>query len=145
MYLNGTWLPNEIRMVAPNLRWGSFGFPAIDAGGDGPEANNFGSQSFGINRNTQFPEYAFQFIVWMTTGYWDTVLAQETIGIPVAYDSEWPVQLQEARAVVENTTTRLPWAVAMEDNPEINARIIFNFARLINGDINAQQFADAMR
>ena len=63
MYLNGTWLPNEIRGVAPNLRWGSFAFPAIDPAGDGPEANNFGSQSFGINRNTRFPDEAFQFVV----------------------------------------------------------------------------------
>jgi len=145
MYLNGTWLPNEIRGVAPNLRWGSFAFPAIDPMGDGPEANNFGSQSFGINRDTRFPDEAFQFVVWMTTGEWDVALAQESIGIPVAYDSRWPNQLLEAQSVVENTTKRLPWAVGMEDNPEINARIIANFSRLIRGDINAQQFADAMR
>jgi raffinose/stachyose/melibiose transport system substrate-binding protein len=145
MYLNGTWLPNEIKGNAPNMRWGSFAFPAIDAAGDGPEANNFGAQSFGINKNTQFPDEAFQFVVWMTTGEWDVALAQETIGIPVASDSVWPDQLMEARVVVENTTKRLPWAVGMEDNTEINAKIKENFARLISGSFNAQQFADAMR
>ena len=145
MYINGTWLPNEIRGNAPNMKWGSFAFPAIDSAGDGPEANNFGAQSFGINKNTKYPEEAFLFVVWMTTGQWDVTLAEETIGIPVANDSRWPDALAEARVVVDGTTKRLPWAVGMEDKAEINAKIKENFARLIRGDFNAQQFAEAMR
>lgn len=145
MYLNGTWLPNEIKENAPNMKWGSFAFPSIDASGDGPEANNFGAQSFGINKNTKYPDEAFQFIAWMTTGQWDVALAQETIGIPVANDSRWPNALAEAKVVVDNTTKRLPWAVGMEDTAEVNAKIKENFARLIKGDFNAQQFADAMK
>ena len=145
MYLNGTWLPNEIRGNAPNMRWGSFAFPAIDPAGDGPEANNFGAQSFGINRNTNHPEEAFRWVAWMTTGEWDVTLARETIGIPVGIDSAWPEALAEARVVVDNTTIRLPWAVGMEDRAEHNAKIKENFARLIMGDLNAQQFANAMR
>jgi raffinose/stachyose/melibiose transport system substrate-binding protein len=145
MYLNGTWLPNEIKGNAPNMRWGSFAFPAIDPAGDGTNANNFGAQSFGINKNTKYPGEAFRFIVWMTTGEWDVTLARETIGIPVANDSVWPDALAEAKVVVDTTTIRLPWAVGMEDKAEINAKIKENFARLIRGDFNAQQFADAMR
>jgi raffinose/stachyose/melibiose transport system substrate-binding protein len=145
MYLNGTWLPNEIRGNAPNMRWGSFAFPAIDPAGDGITVNNFGSQSFGINRNTRYPAEAFRYIVWLTTGQWDVTLAQETIGIPVANDSRWPDALAEAKAVVDSTTKRMPWANGMEDSAEVNAKIKENFARLIRGDFNAQQFADAMR
>ena len=145
MYLNGTWLPNEIRGNAPNFNWGAFAFPAIDAGGDGIEANNYGGQSFGINRNTRFPEEAFRFVVWLTTGRWDEELARDSIGIPMGNDSEWPRQLADAKLVVDNTTTRLPWAVGMQDDGGINARIVENFSRLVRGDFNAQQFADAMR
>ena len=50
MYLNGTWLPNEIKGNAPDMNWGSFAWPAMGPNGDGVEANNFGGQSFGINR-----------------------------------------------------------------------------------------------
>ena len=145
MYLNGTWLPNEIRGNAPNFNWGSFAFPAIDTGGDGIEANNYGGQSFGINKNTKHPDEAFQFIVWLTTGRWDEELARDTIGIPMGNDSAWPGQLAEAKIVVDNTTTRLPWAVGMQDDGGVNARIVENFGRLIRGDLNAQQFADAMK
>ncbi len=144
MYLNGTWLPNEIKGNAPNMRWGSFAFPAIDPTGDGPEANNFGSQCFGINKNTKYPDEAFRFVAWLTTGTWDAALASESLGIPMANASEWPPALAEAKAVVDATTKRLPWAVGMENTAEINAKIKENFAKLITGEFNAQQFADAM-
>ncbi|MDR2748060.1 MAG: extracellular solute-binding protein, partial [Treponema sp.] len=144
MYLNGTWLPNEIKGNAPNMKWGAFAWPAISPNGDGTEANNFGSQSFGINKNTKHPDEAFQFIVWLTTGEWDAALAEESIGIPMGNDSEWPAALAEAKAVVDATTKRLPWAVGMEDSPDINAKIKENFAKLVMGDLNAAQFAAAM-
>ncbi|MDR0539694.1 MAG: extracellular solute-binding protein [Spirochaetaceae bacterium] len=144
MYLNGTWLPNEIKGNAPGMKWGAFAWPAIDAAGDGIHANNFGAQSFGINKNTKYPEEAFRFVVWLTTGEWDATLAQESLGIPMSNASAWPEALAEAKTVVEATTKRLPWAVGMEDKAEINAKIKENFAKLIKGDINAAQFAANM-
>jgi raffinose/stachyose/melibiose transport system substrate-binding protein len=144
MYLNGTWLPNEIKGNAPNMNWGAFAWPAIGPNGDGINANNFGSQSFGINKNTKHPEEAFRFIVWLTTGEWDATLATESIGIPMGNTSQWPPALAEAKVVVDSTTKRLPWAVGMEDNPDINAKIKENFARLVTGNLTAEQFAANM-
>jgi len=145
MYLNGTWLPNELKGNVPNMRWGAFAFPAIDAAGNGVEANNYGAQCFGINKTSKVPDEAFRWIVWMTTGEWDVALAQESMGIPMANNSQWPSQLAEAKAVVDASSVRLPWAVGFENTPEMNAKIIDNFTRLVRGDLNAQQFADAMR
>ena len=121
----------------------SFAFPAIE-GGDGIEANNYGAQCFGINKNTQYPNAAFAFIKWMTTGTYDQKLADESMGVPMANDAVWPEQLAEAKAVIDSTTNRLPWAVGMEIDTEIHAAIKDNFAKLILGDIDAQGFADAM-
>ena len=59
-------------------------------------------------------------------------------------DAAWPDALAEAKAVVDSTTKRLPWAVGMEDSPDINAKIKENLAKLIMGDLNAEQFAAAM-
>lgn len=144
MYLNGTWLPNEIKAQAPNLNWGAFAWPAMSSKGDGIEANNYGCQSFGINKNTKYPEEAFRLIVWLTTGEWDERLAKESIGIPAGNNTAWPSQLAEAKVIVDNTTNRLDWAVGMENDPEINAKIKENFAKLIKGDLNAEGFAAAM-
>jgi raffinose/stachyose/melibiose transport system substrate-binding protein len=144
MYLNGTWLPNEIKGNAPNMNWGSFAWPAIAPSGDGITANNFGSQSFAVNKNSKYPGEAFRFIVWLTTGEWDAALAAESIGIPMANDSAWPSALADAKTIVDSTSKRLPWAVGMEDNPNINAKIKENFAKLVMGTFNAAQFAAAM-
>lgn len=144
MYLNGTWLPNEIKGNAPDLSWGSFAWPAIDAAGDGTEANNFGAQSFGINKDTKYPNAAFALVRWLTVGEWDQKLADESMGVPMANDAVWPEQLAEAKEVIDTTTTRLNWAVGMEDVPEVNAMIKEGFAKLVSGDYTAQQFADAL-
>ena len=144
MYLNGTWLPNEIKAQAPDLKWGAFAWPAMSEKGDGIEANNYGCQSLAVNKNTKYPEEAFRLIVWLTTGEWDARLAKESIGIPAGNNTEWPTQLAEAKVIVDNTTNRLDWAVGMENDPEINAKIKENFAKLIKGDLNAEGFAAAM-
>ena len=145
MYLNGTWLPNEIKGTAPNMNWGTYAYPNIDSAGDGIEANNFGAQCFGINKNSKFPEEAFQFIVTMTTGKWDEALAQESLGVPMGTNATWPKQLADAKAVLDATNKRIPWAANMQDDSNINAKITENFTRMITGSMNAQQFADAMR
>lgn len=145
MYLNGTWLPNEIKELAPDLNWGAFAWPAMSPKGDGTEANHYGSQSFAVNKDSRHPDAAFRFIVWLTTGEWDELLAEKSLGIPAGNNTPWPVQLGEARAIVDNTTKRLPWAVGMERNNEINSKIQENFKKLIRGDLDAAGFADAMR
>jgi raffinose/stachyose/melibiose transport system substrate-binding protein len=144
MYLNGTWLPNEIKEQAPDIRWGQFAWPAIDAAGDGPEANNYGAQSFGINKDTKYPDEAFAFVRWMTVGEWDQKLADQSMGVPMANDATWPVQIAEAKAVIDATTTRMNWANGMEDDPEINTAIMEGFAKMVAGEFSAQQFADGM-
>ncbi|MCL2391624.1 MAG: extracellular solute-binding protein [Oscillospiraceae bacterium] len=142
MYLNGTWLPNELREINPDINWGSFAWPSIDAGGAGPEAHNIGAQCFGINVNTNYPNAAFAFIRWITLGYWDQRLADDTWGVPMANDAVWPVQLQDAEVIFASTTDRLPWAAGAEDDPNVTAVIIESFQRMAAGTINAQQFAD---
>ena len=144
IYLNGTWLPNELKELNDALVWGSFAWPSIDEGGAGPEAHNLGAQCFGINKNTAYPNAAFAFIRWMTLGYWDQILASETMGVPMANDAVWPPQLADAKAIFDAVTYPFPWAAGAEDNPNITAAIIDGFQRLVAGSINAQQYADSL-
>lgn len=144
MYLNGTWLPNEIKNQTPEgFRWGTFALPAIAEGGDGAESNQFGAQCFGINKDTQYPNAAFALITWLTSGEWDQTLANETLGVPMANDAEWPEALAEAKTCLDNTTQRLSWAVDMENDANVNASIKENLAKMISGELDAQGFADA--
>jgi raffinose/stachyose/melibiose transport system substrate-binding protein len=143
MYLNGTWLPNEIKSINPNITWGSFAWPAIDATGDGAETHHFGAQCYGINKNTQYPNAAFAFIRFMTLGEYDQKLATESMGVPMANDATWPAELADAKAVFDNTTKRLPWAVGMESDLT-TAPITEGFQLMVTGSMTAQQFADKL-
>lgn len=146
MYLNGTWLPNEIKgsgEAGKPINWGSFAYPAME-GGDGIEANNYGGQSFGINKNTKYPNAAFALVRFLTTGEYDQKLADTSMGVPMANDATWPAELAEAKAVLDASTKRLPWAVGMENVTEVNAQIVESFQKLVSGTIDAQGFADAM-
>lgn len=144
IYLNGTWLPNELNPINPDLAWGSFAWPAIDSGGDGTEAHNIGAQSYGINKSTQYPNAAFAFIRWMTIGKYDQKLANDSMGVPMANDAIWPDALADAKAIFDSTTKPLTWAVGMEDNSEIAASIYDGFTKMVTGTYNAQQFADQL-
>lgn len=147
MYLNGTWLPNEIKNQAPaDFNWGSMALPGPTAeGGDGPEANQFGAQCFAVNKDTAYPNAAFAFVQWMVSGEWDQKLADESMGVPMANDATWPAQLADAKAALDSTTKRLPWAVGMEDDTDVNAKIKTNLAKMIDGSLDAKGFADAMK
>ncbi len=145
MYLNGTWLPNEIRNQTPEgFKWGEFALPNnLGEGGDGAEANNFGAQCFGINKNTKYPKAAFALVQWLTTGEYDQKLADATLGVPMSNDATWPEAIAEAKEIIDNTTVRLPWAVGMENDANVNTAIKTNLALMISGKLDAQGFADA--
>ncbi|HHW49070.1 MAG TPA: extracellular solute-binding protein [Clostridiaceae bacterium] len=143
MYLTGTWLPNEIKPLNPNIQWGSFAWPAIDPAGDGIEANNYGSQSFGINKNSKYPNAAFAFIRFLTLGEYDQKLATESLGVPMANNATWPAELADAKALFDSTTKRLPWAVGMED-PAVGPTIAEGFQKLVTGTFNAKQYAESL-
>lgn len=144
MVLCGTWLPNEIRnQTAEDFKWGAFALPNLAEGGDGAESNNFGAQCFGINKNTKYPKAAFALVQWLTSGEADQNLADATLGVPMANDATWPEAIADAKEIINNTTNRLPWAVGMENDSNINACIKTNLAKMITGELDAQGFADA--
>uniref|UniRef100_UPI00374F7FE3 lacto-N-biose phosphorylase central domain-containing protein n=1 Tax=Candidatus Allofournierella excrementigallinarum TaxID=2838592 RepID=UPI00374F7FE3 len=135
---------NEIRnQTKEGFRWGSFALPNIAEGGDGAESNNYGAQCFAINKDTQYPNAAFALVEWLTSGEWDQKLADETMGVPMANDANWPEALSDAKAVIDSTTQRLSWAVDMENDANVNAAIKTNLALMISGQLDAQGFADA--
>ena len=145
MYLNGTWLPNEIKGSAPDFNWGCFAWPEMDPNSpSGVETNNYGAQSFGINKNSTVAKEAFEFVVYMTTGKWDGILAQESLGVPMGLNSVWPKQTQEAKVVIDNTTNWMTWGGGMEADANITSKIKENFKKLITGALDAESFYAAM-
>ncbi|GHU74373.1 ABC transporter substrate-binding protein [Clostridia bacterium] len=146
MYLNGSWLPNEVKaMTGPDFAWGCFSYPALEGGATGLEASNFGAQVFAINKNSEVKEEAFALIQTLTQGEFDQKLSIESVGIPAdTRNTEWPAMLAAVQGVMGQLSTRYSWAAGIEDNANITPFIKENFQKLCSGALNAQGFVEAM-
>lgn len=142
MYLNGSWLPNEVRdMAGDDFQWGCFSYPAVEGGKDGTEAANYGAQVLAINKNSQNAEAAFDLITFLTKGEFDKQLSVESVGIPSdTTNAEWPAQIACVKPVMESLTTRYPWAAGAEDNVDMTPIIKENMMKLCGGSITADEF-----
>ncbi|MEG1471264.1 MAG: ABC transporter substrate-binding protein [Clostridia bacterium] len=146
MYLNGSWLPNEVKaMTGPDFVWGCFAYPAIEGGVTGTEAANFGAQTLAINAKSEVAPEAFEIIKYITKGEFDAMLSAESVGIPAdTSNTEWPTMLAGVKPVMDALTTRFSWAAGIEDNADVTPIIKENFQKLVSGAIDAQGFVDAM-
>ncbi|MBQ2900839.1 MAG: carbohydrate ABC transporter substrate-binding protein [Agathobacter sp.] len=155
MYLNGSWLPNEVKATAgPDFKWGCFAYPALNAcetniegaKATGTEANNFGAQVYAINKDSKMAKEAFELIEYITKGEYDAKLAEMSIGIPAdTTNTEWPELVSCAKPVIEGSTTRFTWAVGVESNADMTPVIKENFIKLMAGTLDAEGFVKAMQ
>ena len=147
MYLNGSWLPNEVRdMAGDDFQWGCFSYPTVEGGKDGLDASNYGAQVFAINKNSKNAEAAFQLICKITKGEYDAKLAEMSNGIPAdSNNAEWPAMVQCAKPVMDQLSVRYPWAAGAEDNADMTPIIKENMLKLVGGSITAQDFVDALK
>lgn len=146
MYLNGSWLPNEVRgITGDEFRWGCFSYPALPSGKTGTDAANFGSQVFAINKNSQVAPEAFELIKYITKGEFDATLSEMSVGIPAdSTNTEWPEALAAVKPVMDNIAVRYTWAAGAESNNNITPVLKENFIKLCAGQMTAQEFVDAM-
>ena len=147
MYLNGSWLPNEVKdMAGDDFVWGCFSYPAVDGGTDGVDAANYGAQVLAINKDSKNAENAFKLICYITQGEFDQMLSELSIGIPAdSNNSQWPELIACVKPVMDSMTTRYPWAAGAEANADLTPIIKENFLKLCGGSIDAQGFVDALK
>ena len=145
MYLNGSWLPNEVKdMAGDDFVWGCFSYPAVEGGTDGVDAANYGAQVLAINKDSKNAENAFKLICYITQGEFDKMLSEMSVGIPAdSNNSEWPELIACVKPVMDSMNTRYPWAAGAEAKADLTPIIKENFLKLCGGSIDAQGFVDA--
>lgn len=145
MYLNASWVVNELMPVTgEDFPWGQMQFPTVPGGEGSANSANYGQNTFVINKNSKNIEEAFKFTVYLTTGEWDSKYAQATYSVPAGVDSEWPVQLTDAKEVFLSVDEWMPWSGGIEDNGDLVATIRTAFTELIGGQITPEQFVQRM-
>ncbi|MEG0649185.1 MAG: extracellular solute-binding protein [Oscillospiraceae bacterium] len=145
MYLNATWLVNELMSVTgPDFPWGQMHFPTVEGGEGKANSSNYASQVFAINKASANIEEAFKFTVYLTTGEWDGKMAEKTFGVPAGLDSVWPAQLADAKDVFVSIDEWIPWSGGLEDNGDLVATIRTAFTELIGGQLTPEKFVARM-
>lgn len=145
MYLNASWVVNELMPVTgEDFPWGQMQFPTVPNGTGSANSANYGQNAFVIHKDCENIEEAFKFAVYLTTGEWDSKYAQATYSVPAGVDSEWPVQLTDAKEVFLSVDEWMPWSGGIEDNGDLVATIRTAFTELIGGQITPEQFVQRM-
>lgn len=143
MYLNASWVINELMpTTGPEFPWGEMQFPAVPNGEGAYNAANYASQVMVANKESDNIDEVFDFMVYLTTGEWDSKLAESTYGVPAGIDSEWPVQLEDAKEIFDSLEEWTPWSGGIEDNGDLTASIKTLFTNLIGGKITAEEFVE---
>ena len=144
MYINGTWLPNEVTDTTPeDFKWGSFAFPTVENGVDDQTAGCYSSYGISVS-NTASPEEieaAVAFGVYVTTEF-DQQFSEMANMIPVSVDGVWPENLSDAKNVMAVYTERYPSQTAITLNTNSKQIIADACLKLMGGSITAEQFVE---
>lgn len=148
MYLNGTWLPNEVSGTSgPDFKWGSFQFPIIPNGNDkgGHQGLSFGGQGLLINKESKNVPAAFELIKYLVSQKAQSGMAAEALAIPATIDTTWPEPLAEAKVAFDNAKVNMPWGFGIGNGGDFsNATVYPVFMELVTGKINADQYVAKM-
>ena len=144
MYINGTWLPNEVKDSTPDdFKWGSFAFPTVEGGVDDQTSGCYSSYGIAINKDATEEEAkaAAAFGVYVTTAF-DQKFSDMANAIPVGVDGVWPDSLKDAQQVMSKYTNRYPSQTALILNGNSKQIIADACLKLMGGSITAEEFVE---
>lgn len=144
MYINGTWLPNEVKDSTPDdFKWGAFAFPTVEGGVDDQTSGCYSSYGIAINKGATEEEAkaAAAFGVYVTTAF-DQKFSDMANAIPVGVDGVWPDSLKDAQQVMSKYTNRYPSQTALILNSNSKQIIADACLKLMGGSITAEEFVE---
>lgn len=145
MYINGTWLPNEVAATTSDTyNWGAFAFPEVPNGVEGTEGGCYSTYAIAVNKDCDdaTTAAAFEFIVYITTGEFDQAFCDQANAIPMGIDAQWPSNLADAQAVLNSYTIRYPSQTALITNSDSKTIIAEACMKLMAGQITAEEFVE---
>jgi len=148
MYLNGTWLPNEVAATAgPDFRWGSFQFPDVPNGNGkgGLQGLTFGAQGLLINKNSKNAAAAFELVKYLVGKKAQQGMSTQALAIPSTIDTEWPAPLAEAAVAFGNAKANMPWGAGIDNGGDFSTGTVLPvFMELATGKLSPDDYVAKM-
>lgn len=146
MYFNGSWLPNEVAPIAgDDFQWGAMFFPSPDGAVEPYTTYMTGVQYYSVPTTAADPEGAVKLIAEFYSEQTQKDLLEKCQCIPAIDGLTLPDSLADCGKVMEEATNAVPWAYAGTISSEIQGIVNASFAKLIAGDITAEQFVEEVK
>jgi len=146
MYLNGSWLPNEIASTTgPDFKWGAFSFPNVPNGTEANTAMTFGANSYAISKNCKSPDAAFELISYIVCKKTQGAFSDKAASMPVTLDTNWPAALADVKPLFEGASKNLAWACNLGDGGDFTPIALAEFTKLVSGGVTADKFVSDMK
>ena len=144
MVLQGSWTPNEVTEdTGSDDTWGFFPWPAVKDGTDGTEGIMVGAQGFGITKDSQMKQEAFDFAYSVCTGETDMKMTDAVNSIPADADNtQWPEMQSDAASYMENMSKPYMWAAGLEADPDYKDQIQTELLKLTKLEETPDEFIE---
>ncbi|MCD8132133.1 MAG: extracellular solute-binding protein [Lachnospiraceae bacterium] len=127
-----------------DTNWGMFNYPSIDGGVD-PSNAYAGANCIAISSYSENAQAAFDFIMFLTTGEYDQLMADTAEQIPADPNNTAPDKLSGTVEALLDTSDPLKWNMGLTDNSDLSTGIKENVVKLFEGQYaTGEEFAAAM-
>lgn len=144
MYLNGTWLPTEVKDTAgPDFQWGAFSFPTVKDGENPVSDIMMGSQGIAIMNTSQHPDQAFEFIKYLVSKKTQAAMTEHANVPAIHVDVPWAGPISDAGVAVKGATKAIGWACDLYDAGDVVSNVVIpQFQDLFVGKITPEQYVE---
>ena len=144
LVLQGSWVPNEVtEATESDDSWGFFPWPAVKAGTDGTEGVMVGAQGFGVTKDSQMKQEAFDFAYSICTGETDMKMTDAVNSIPADTDNtQWPEVLADAVPYMKEMSKPYMWAAGLEADPDYKEQIQSELLKLTRLEETSDEFIE---
>ena len=125
--------------------WGMMSYPAVD-GGAANSATYAGANSLAITKYSENPQAAFDFIMMLTTGEFDQMMADTAKQIPADSRNTAPALQDGTVEVLLNAESPMSWCASLHANSDLKDSIKTLCINLYDGKFaTGEEFAAAMQ
>ncbi len=126
------------------VNWGLFNYPAVENGADNTAAYA-GANSLAITKYSKNPQAAFDFLMFLTTGEWDQLMADTAKQIPADTRNTAPALLAGTIETLLAAESPMTWCASLNANDALKTDVKNLCTQLYEGKFaTGEEFCAAM-